>query len=204
MLKTGPAKEAVIETLPSPRLAMARLLLKSPTELPHAMTVIPKMLSSMPVMDPTKATTQTSSVAMKLIHSAARTKLMRQMAARPKGNFVPSLIIGGWPEGANVRATVPRKMLAAAAMQSQPGSDRPPTPTPLKRTQKGSPIQLATKKGLKYISLSTAGMVSVLASVKGISTTIITLFGKLSSLKKAQPSCLTLYTSAWRLSWLWW
>ena len=69
-----------MEMLPSPLLAMARFEEKSPIELPQAITVSPRMLSSMAVMLPMKVTTLTSSVAIRLIHMAARTKLMRQMA----------------------------------------------------------------------------------------------------------------------------
>ena len=40
-LMIGPAKQAVMAMLLRPRLAMALLVDKSPTEFPHARTVIP-------------------------------------------------------------------------------------------------------------------------------------------------------------------
>mmetsp|Transcript_12542 Transcript_12542/g.23602 ORF Transcript_12542/g.23602 Transcript_12542/m.23602 type:complete len:203 (-) Transcript_12542:1364-1972(-) len=202
MLKTGPAKEAVMDTFPNPLFAIAMLLLKSPIELPHAITVRPKILSSIPVMLPMKEIKLTSSVAKKLIHRAANTKLTRQVTARPKGKLVPSLTRGGCLEGA--RASVPSPKRSEATEHSV--NDSAPTLLMslslqvLYRAQKGNPMQLATKKGLKYISLSTAGTVSVLAMVKGTSSTIMSLLIKFSSLKNFQPSCFILCSKAWMLS----
>ena len=168
------------------------------------MTVRPSMLGSIAVMLPMNVMMETSSVATRLIHRAARMKLTRQITARPKGNLVPNLSRGGRSLGAHTSMAAP-SATEATAVAAWAGQGAPVTlPATLNSTQTGSPVQLATKKGLKYISPSTAGIVSVLATVKGISKMKTTLLKVVSSLKKAQPSCLTLCTKAWMDSWLLW
>mmetsp|Transcript_7529 Transcript_7529/g.26293 ORF Transcript_7529/g.26293 Transcript_7529/m.26293 type:complete len:295 (+) Transcript_7529:754-1638(+) len=81
MLKTGPAKHAVMAMLPRPFLAMATFVEKSPTELPHARTVMPRTGSGIRARTPKNSSVETNSSAKTSIHVAATTKPNK---ARPR------------------------------------------------------------------------------------------------------------------------
>ncbi|VEU41798.1 unnamed protein product [Pseudo-nitzschia multistriata] len=74
ILKTGPAKQAVIAMFASPFRAIVIFALRSPTEFPQARMVRPIMAPGMCKMMPMKFSRATKRSAMKSIHVAAITK----------------------------------------------------------------------------------------------------------------------------------
>lgn len=84
MLNSGPAKHAVIAMLLSPRRAMATSVTRSPIELPHASTVSPSTLGSMPHATPKNSSSATNSLAIRSIQNTATTKPYTATSAAPR------------------------------------------------------------------------------------------------------------------------
>lgn len=101
MLKTGPAKQAVIAMLLKFLRAIATLLLKSATELPHARMVKPiigpGILSTIPI----KSSIATRLSAIKSIHVAPIKKPYKAIGVAAKSAMLPS------PAGANLSIKAP-------------------------------------------------------------------------------------------------
>mmetsp|Transcript_8251 Transcript_8251/g.10167 ORF Transcript_8251/g.10167 Transcript_8251/m.10167 type:complete len:82 (-) Transcript_8251:1346-1591(-) len=74
MLKTGPAKHAVMAILPRPFLAIVMLAPKSPMEVPTARTVSPITELGILQMTPIKVNRSTKLSAISSSHVAAMTK----------------------------------------------------------------------------------------------------------------------------------
>mmetsp|Transcript_13632 Transcript_13632/g.34305 ORF Transcript_13632/g.34305 Transcript_13632/m.34305 type:complete len:136 (-) Transcript_13632:333-740(-) len=96
ILNSGPANDAVMAMFPNPFRAIAIFVEKSPTEFPQAITVKPSMALLIPDTEPMNVTRLTNSLAIKLIHKAARQKLYTETKANPIGKDVPIFHFGGW------------------------------------------------------------------------------------------------------------
>lgn len=106
ILKTGPAKHAVMAMLANPLRAMVMLADKSPIELPHAKTVSPIIVPGICKTTPVKSKTATKWFATKSIHVAAIAKPYRANGAAEVRAMFPS------PPGAKRITRTPTMMAA--------------------------------------------------------------------------------------------